>query len=79
MTERMTRTSAGPGRRPPLRRTCRIRLFDRLTGAPYRINGAEFAVLTRDPVAAVRMLMEYRDRNAWEARVEPVGVPAARP
>ncbi|GAA0284006.1 hypothetical protein [Rhodovulum strictum] len=51
-------------------RTCMIRLVDRRTGAPLRLNGSVLRVFTRDPRAAVAELLEGRDPALWEARVD---------
>ncbi|MGZ9810134.1 hypothetical protein ACXN5S_06685 [Pseudoroseicyclus sp. H15] len=58
-------------------RTCLVRLMDRRTGAPLRVNGSVLALFTRDPDDAVRELMAGRDRAQWEPRIDPLGSPQA--
>lgn len=57
--------------RPP---TCLVRLIDRRTGDPLRIDGKPLSIFTRDPAAAARDLLARRNRAHWEIRVEPLGI-----
>lgn len=57
----------------PKSRTCAVRLIDRRTGRPHRINGAPLVVYTRQPHLAVAELLRGRDPALWEARIEPLG------
>jgi hypothetical protein len=63
---------ATPAMGADMKRTCAVRLIDRRTGAPHRINGTPLTVYTRDPQQAVAALLEGRDTTIWEARVEPL-------
>jgi hypothetical protein len=53
--------------------TCVVRLIDRRTGQIHRVNGSPLVVYTRNPDAAVADLLDGRDAEVWEARVEPIG------
>ena len=55
---------------------CAVRLFDRRTGAPHRINGRALVIFTREPGVAVAELLDGRDPSVWEARVETLGAGA---
>jgi hypothetical protein len=60
-----------PPRAVPL--TCVVRLIDRRTGRTHRVNGSPLVIFTRNPDAAVADLLDGRDADVWEARVEPIG------
>lgn len=62
------------GQAAPLRPTCAVRLIDRRTGRPHRVNGSPLVLFTRRPEEAVAELLEGRDPAVWEARVEPMGI-----
>lgn len=47
-----------------------VRLIDRRTGQVHRVNGAPLLALSREPQAAAASLLEGRDPNLWEARIE---------
>ena len=51
---------------------CAVRLIDRRTGQTHRINGRPLVLLTRNPAEAVADLLEGRDVDVWEARIEPI-------
>ena len=53
-------------------RTCMVRLVDRRTGAPLRVDGAVVTLMTRNPEEAVRDLMAGRNPSRWDARVDPI-------
>ena len=53
--------------------TCAVRLIDRRTGRPHRINGSPLVLFTRRPEEAAAELLDGRDPAVWEARVEPMG------
>lgn len=57
----------------PLSQACAVRLIDRRTGRPHRINGSPLVLFTRTPDVAVSELLSGRDAALWEARVEPIG------
>lgn len=50
--------------------TCAVRLVDRRTGAPHRVNGTPLVVFTRNPAEAVAELLSGRDPKVWEARID---------
>lgn len=52
--------------------TCAVQLIDRRTGSALRVNGRPLVLFTRDPQAASAELLEGRDPEIWEARVEPL-------
>lgn len=64
------RTIPAIGQRLP---TCIVRLIDRRTGRPHRINGSPLVLFTRRPEEAAAELLDGRDPAVWEARVEPMG------
>ena len=49
-----------------------VKLIDSRTGEVPSLNGNRLSVLTRAPKAAVKALMQGRDRGLWRAEVEPV-------
>ncbi len=57
---------------PAVNATCAVRLIDRRTKLPHRINGTPLVLFTRRPVEAVAELLAGRDPQIWEARVEPL-------
>ncbi len=56
----------------PLRQACAVRLVDRRTGQTHRVNGSPLVLFTRRPEDAAAELLEGRDGNLWEARIEPI-------
>ncbi|GAB1363320.1 hypothetical protein MASR1M32_25560 [Rhodobacter sp.] len=56
-----------------LRKTCAVRLIDRRTGRPHRINGSPLVLFTRRPEEAAAELLAGRDPLVWEARIEVIG------
>lgn len=62
------------GQAGSLRPTCAVRLIDRRTGRPHRINGSPLVLFTRRPEEAAAELLDGRDPAVWEARIEPMGV-----
>lgn len=63
---------AMPATTAPLRRTCAVRLIDRRTGQTHRINGSPLVLFTRRPEEAAADLLEGRNPDVWEARIEPI-------
>ena len=57
--------------------TCAVRLIDRRTGGPHRINGTSLVLFTRRPDEAAAELLSGRDPAIWEARVERIEAGAA--
>lgn len=57
----------------PLSQACAVRLIDRRTGRPHRINGSPLVLFTKCPTVAVAELLSGRDPSVWEARVEQIG------
>lgn len=57
--------------------TCLVRLIDRRTGQPLRIDGQPLRIFTRDPAAAAREMMSGRNRAHWAVRIDPLGAPLA--
>jgi hypothetical protein len=49
-----------------------VRLIDRRTGRPHRINGQTLTLYTRAPQEAVAELMHSRDPALWDVRVDPL-------
>ncbi|WEF25228.1 hypothetical protein [Paracoccus sp. S3-43] len=47
-----------------------VRLIDRRTGQVHRVNGAPLLALSREPQAAAASLLEGRNPDLWEARIE---------
>ncbi len=52
--------------------TCAVQLIDRRTGSALRVNGRPLVLFTRDPQAASAELLEGRDPDNWETRIEPL-------
>ena len=52
--------------------TCIVRLIDRRTGRPHRINGSPLVLFTRRPEEVAAELLAGRDPTVWEARIEPM-------
>ena len=71
-------SASAPRRRPMLHGkaaerpspACAVRLIDRRTGAPHRVNGAPLLIITRNPEHAAAELLAGRDPALWEARIE---------
>ena len=49
-----------------------VRLIDRRTGQVHRLNGAPLLALSQEPQAAAASMLEGRDPDLWEARIEPL-------
>lgn len=54
-----------------MQRACAIRLIDRRTGTAHRINGSPLVIFSRRPFEAAAELLEGRDPQIWEARIDP--------
>lgn len=54
---------------PPL---CSVRLIDRRTGKAPRVNGAPLLVYSRNPESAAAEMLDGRDPDLWEIRIEPL-------
>jgi hypothetical protein len=52
------------------RRTCAVRLIDRRTGQPHKINGTALTIYTRAPDEAAADLLSGRDAAVWEIRID---------
>lgn len=57
---------------------CVVRLINRRTGLPHRINGTALEVLTRTPDEASRDLLRNRDTTLWRIEVAVLARPSGR-
>ncbi|MES2664563.1 MAG: hypothetical protein V4712_00590 [Pseudomonadota bacterium] len=55
---------------------CAVRLINRRTGLPHRINGTPLELLTRAPEEAGRDLLRNRDTTEWRVEVVPLPRPS---
>lgn len=65
-----TRSVTGAAAAMPSGPVFAVRLIDRRTGRPHRVNGAALTLFSRAPQEAVSELMEGRDPAIWLARVD---------
>lgn len=49
-----------------------VRLVDRRTGQFLRINGAPLLAISRRPREAAAEMLDGRNPDLWEARIEPL-------
>lgn len=57
---------------PAPRPLCAVTLIDRRTGRAHRINGAPLQSFSRDPDESAAALLAGRDRDIWDARIQPL-------
>lgn len=50
--------------------TCAVLLIDRRTGSVHRVNGAPLVVFARDPAVAAAELLQDRNADLWEVRID---------
>lgn len=51
---------------------CAVALIDRRTGQVPYMNGRPLMIVTHDPSEAIAKLLQGRDRNIWDIRVQPL-------
>lgn len=52
--------------------TCAVRLIDRRTGRPHRVNGRAVVLFSSRPETAAAELLMGRDASVWEVRIEQI-------
>ena len=61
-----------------LRPACAVSLIDRRTGRRHKINGSPLVLFTRSPEVAAAELLDGRDAEVWEVRIDAITPAATR-